>query len=168
MYSAKRSEILTDWVYGPTSNNADDYYYKVDKRGRKIYYNRWRNKSNKVPRSLLIQKNVNITNIKEYSLTPTTIKESEESKSREKAYREKIKKDWEELLYGKFKSKNKTNTSKINYNHIGFSTLNRLGIRTKKEWKEWLLCNHPDKCTDANLELCATVIEEGKLKFVSM
>ena len=40
--------------------------------------------------------------------------------------------------------------------------LEKFGIQTKKDWKDWLLKNHPDKGGDSTL--CQEVIAEGRSK----
>jgi hypothetical protein len=44
--------------------------------------------------------------------------------------------------------------------------LNKIGITNRKEWKKWLLINHTDKNTEADLELCKKVISAGNNVFV--
>lgn len=182
-YCSGKNEILTDWLYGPCSTNPKDYYFKVDKRGRKIIYNRWLKKNNRVPKSMLIDKKVNIDAIPEFSqLSISQNNEANESREREKAYRERIRKNWEDLFSNfdkaqqakkaqksaKPKSKPIPKSKPAPRSNIpkGVSVLITLGITTKKEWKNWLLKNHPDKLPDADVELCARVIEEGKRRFM--
>lgn len=43
--------------------------------------------------------------------------------------------------------------------------LDSLGIKTKKDWKNWILANHPDRNKDTNLDLCKRVLSLGKIKF---
>jgi len=38
--------------------------------------------------------------------------------------------------------------------------LNKFNIKTKKEWRKWLLNNHPDK--GGNTQDCQDVIRAGK------
>lgn len=73
--------------------------------------------------------------------------------------KEEVKKAWHDFIFSHFfKNVPKSETRENN-------ELEKLGIRSKKEWKEWLLKNHPDKNPSIDQELVKRVIALGKTIF---
>lgn len=104
----------------------------------------------------LAQLNVNDEEvIKEYR------RRKEEEDRRDALRREEYQKERKELLrklferssYQKYPSANERRDENI---------LSKLNINNKKEWKDWLVKNHPDKGGDS--DLCSQVIDAGRNK----
>lgn len=72
------------------------------------------------------------------------------------------KRSWENFIYSSY-FRDVPPAPKTEYKDE--DVLKRLNITTKKEWKEWLLKNHPDKNPSSDQELVTKVIAQGKLRF---
>lgn len=111
---------------------------------------------------------------KKYGSYFNTEKSNSSSNNSNKGYDKFFNNNWTKEDYDKFFNSNRTkedydkffnnfksgNTSSNKSTFI--STLSKLSITTKQEWKQWLLKNHPDKGGDE--EICKKVISEGRAK----
>jgi hypothetical protein len=196
-----------EYYTGNVGKSANDYFFIIDKKGAKIYYNKLNNKR-------LAKKDINIKyvedvkegskylNFEEYEQLLLKKKQFEdkilhfENKIKEirelvanfddmlgKKYDKNFEENYHKYIeqksnridflekereeaFKKFFSQNnkyaeyfKTN---VQNNAEAGNILNSLDINSKKEWKDWLLKNHPDK--GGNSEQCAKVICAGRAK----
>jgi hypothetical protein len=87
-------------------------------------------------------------------------KRKEEQDQKDELRRQEYKREREELLRKIFQQHE--NRPKPSYGNNSYSILQELNISTKKEWKDWLVKNHPDR--GGENELCAKVIAAGRSK----
>lgn len=179
-------------------STADDFYYVLDPRGRKVYYTRRTGKRTSLERipkavvssikerpqnldkaKLLQQKQAFLEQIKklqqkvadidkklngqdsfdyEAELKQEKIKE-QEAQDRQKEERRKF---FEKIYNQKNQQQQNNKKRKAEPAPIVVEEfLRTLKITTKKEWKQWLLENHPDK-GGKDEALCQKVIEYGR------
>jgi hypothetical protein len=84
----------------------------------------------------------------------------EEQDKRDELRREEYKREQEELLRKLFERFAYKESSTNKTRPCSENILQQLNINNKKDWKKWLLKNHPDKGGDN--DLCGKVINTGK------
>lgn len=57
---------------------------------------------------------------------------------------------------------NQNNTKNQNNANMNIELLKKYGINNKKDWKMWLVKNHPDKSPDTDQELVKSIITAGR------
>lgn len=185
-------DIFHGFMNGATGNRPDDYYFMYNSKGAKYFYSRITGKrvqKASIPTSfhdkikekdpgldighLVSLKNgylIEIARLKakveEIDVKLNTInpnmqeeckRQKEEQDRKDEARRKEYKREREELLRRYEQQFNKKPPPKEE-NDI----LQQLNIKSKKEWKEWLVKNHPDRGGDD--ELCGKVIAAGRSK----
>src|SRR5690242_16316277 len=124
---------------------ASDYFY-CESSGHKLYHI----KGNGSPHKRVAKKNID-------SLILKDIKSQDEIYFKPfREYLDELNERINELLREKKFVKN----SVLKGNLLQIDVLRDLKINNRKEWKDWLRKNHPDKGGDT--ELCAAVIVEGR------
>lgn len=157
--------VFHDFLHGATGNKASDYYYVLNTRGSKIYYSKITGK--RIAKSDIRPEFHNLIGLKVdnvedlLNLKKTYLSEIE-------ALKVKIS-EIDKQLEGKVQDENerKENLRRLfealdKKREVPQDLLQKLNITTKKEWKNWLLKNHPDKGGDE--EMCKNVIQAGRNK----
>jgi hypothetical protein len=179
-------EVFDSFIRGHTGNRSDDYYYTYNSKGSKYFYSKITGKrvaKNDIPakfHNLIKEKDPGINigelqnlrnvylleieklnaKIKEINVKLLGVDGDEEIKKYKKQQeedelrRQEYKREREEALRNLFKRFNNDNSS------VEKDILQELNIHTKREWKDWLVKNHPDRQGD--VELCKKVITAGR------
>lgn len=190
------------FFHGDIGNKADDFYFKYDGKGAKIYYSKItgkRIKKSNIPQNLVekIQPydsdfdTGNLLNLKKNYMTEiqklqdkikeidiklekcnvadsATIeekvkKQKDEDNKRREEYKRERKREEEEFfrkLYERMRDYENFKSTENKKNDVDI--LEKYNIKTRKEWRKWLLNNHPDKGGDD--ELCSKIINAGRSK----
>lgn len=177
--------IFNDFMHGATGNRPDDYYYMYNTNGAKYFYSKITGKKvakKEIPEKFhaLIKENNNLdinglVNLKDgyvreierlqakikvidaklsgADISKENLKRKQEQDAKDRARRDEYEKERLRNLFEQFANK----PSKP----VNVDILTKLNINTKRDWKLWLLQNHPDKFSDQS-HLCAEVITAGR------
>lgn len=173
-------ELLNNFMYGATGNRPDDYYFIYNSKGAKYFFSKITGKrvaKNNIPAKfhelirekdsgldigqLITLKNNYLLEIERLKakVEEIDIKLSGVDIQKDELRRQEYEKEQEELLRKLFEQYSNTQ-SKSDSKDI----LSKLNIHSKKEWKEWLLLNHPDKILNCDIDLCKEIITAGRTK----
>jgi hypothetical protein len=177
--------IFNDFINGATGNRPDDYYYMYNANGAKYFYSKITGKKvakNSISEKFhsLIKENDNLDingllktkngylleierlqakikvidiKLQGSDILAENLKRKQEQDAKDKARIDEYEKERLRNLFEQFA--NKPSSS------VDVDILTKLNINTKKDWKLWLLYNHPDKRSDQS-HLCAEVITAGR------
>lgn len=179
--------IFNDFIHGATGNRPDDYYYMYNTNGAKYFYSRITGKKvakNKIPEKFhaLIKENSNLDinglintkngylleierlqakikiidiKLSGADISSENLQRKQEQDAKDNARRDEYEKERLRNLFEQFANK----PSKP----VNVDILTKLNINNKRDWKLWLLHNHPDRCPLSN-DICAEVITAGRNK----
>lgn len=164
-------------------DKPDDFYYRVNIRGRRQYYSRkTRSKCsiNSIPKEILPQiqeRKVTTQSINLFQRKKLLLKQIKELEEKVKAIDEEIgsmdenqfkeeaekQRRYESSRYSKFQEPSSTPEPTVcdqDDKTVAKDFLKSLEIHSKKDWRQWLKTNHPDK-GGKDEELCKNVLKHG-------